>query len=188
MRVLELRAIEAAAPGARALDATAMIAELRMVKDDQELAAMRRAVAVVEAALGAAVAQIRAGMTEREILDDYPDLTEQDIRACLAYAADREQHTMIALTPHEAARLQTFPDFFSFDSVTSRTAWATMIGNAVPPLLATAIAAPDSDIVWAQDSQPSRFFSTNQANQFQTSEKDQSAPCGYAVYKAGSFL
>jgi len=40
---------------------------------------------------------------EREILDDYPDLTEQDIRACLAYAADREQHTMIALTPHEAA-------------------------------------------------------------------------------------
>src|SRR6185436_12865813 len=42
MRVLELRAIEAAAPGAPALDATPMIAELRMVKDDQELAAMRR--------------------------------------------------------------------------------------------------------------------------------------------------
>jgi Xaa-Pro dipeptidase len=67
MRVLELRAIEAAAPGAQAVDATPMIAELRMVKDDQELAAMRRAVAVVEAALGAAVAQIRAGMTEREL-------------------------------------------------------------------------------------------------------------------------
>jgi len=37
MRVLELRAIEAAAPGARVVDATPMIAELRMVKDDQEL-------------------------------------------------------------------------------------------------------------------------------------------------------
>lgn len=67
MRVLELRAIEAAAAGAQTVDATAMIAELRMVKDDQELAAMRRAVAVVEAALGAAVAQIRAGMTELEL-------------------------------------------------------------------------------------------------------------------------
>jgi Xaa-Pro dipeptidase len=67
MRVLELRAIEAAAPGAQVLDATPMIAELRMVKDAQELAAMRRAVAVVEAALGAAVAQIHAGMTEREL-------------------------------------------------------------------------------------------------------------------------
>jgi Xaa-Pro dipeptidase len=67
MRVLELRAIEAVASGAQVLDATAMIAELRMVKDDQELAAMRRAVAVVAAALGAAVAQIRAGMTELEL-------------------------------------------------------------------------------------------------------------------------
>jgi Xaa-Pro dipeptidase len=67
MRVLELRAIESRAPGAQALDATPMIAELRMIKDDQELAAMRRAVAVVEAALGAAVAQIRAGMTELEL-------------------------------------------------------------------------------------------------------------------------
>jgi Xaa-Pro aminopeptidase len=67
MRVLELRAIEAGAPGAQVIDATPMIAELRMVKDDEELAAMRRAVRVVEEALGAAVAQIRAGMTEREL-------------------------------------------------------------------------------------------------------------------------
>jgi len=77
MRVLELRAIEAAAPGALALDATATIAELRMVKDDQELAAMRRAVGVVEAALGAAVAQIRAGMTERELAT----IWEREMRA-----------------------------------------------------------------------------------------------------------
>lgn len=38
------------------------------------------------------------------------------------------------ITPHEAARLQTFPDFFKFDSTTRRTAWAKAIGNAVPPL------------------------------------------------------
>ncbi len=35
------------------------------------------------------------------------------------------------LTPHEAARLQLFPDWFDFGERT-RTAWATTIGNAVP--------------------------------------------------------
>lgn len=30
------------------------------------------------------------GMTQQEILDDFPELTEQDILAVLAYAADRE--------------------------------------------------------------------------------------------------
>jgi len=39
------------------------------------------------------------------------------------------------LTPHEASRIQFIPDFFSFDQVTSRTALARMIGNAVPPKL-----------------------------------------------------
>lgn len=38
------------------------------------------------------------------------------------------------LTPHEAARLQTFPDHFTFGDY-GRTALAQMIGNAVPPLL-----------------------------------------------------
>ena len=31
------------------------------------------------------------GMTEAEILQDFPDLTRDDIRACLAFAADRER-------------------------------------------------------------------------------------------------
>jgi len=30
-------------------------------------------------------------MTEDEILRDFPDLTREDIRACLAFAADRER-------------------------------------------------------------------------------------------------
>ena len=46
------------------------------------------------------------------------------------------------LTPHEAARLQTFPDWFDFSSVSSRGAWARMIGNAVPPLLNAHLAGP----------------------------------------------
>jgi len=32
-----------------------------------------------------------AGMTQAEILADFPDLTENDIRACLAFAADGER-------------------------------------------------------------------------------------------------
>ena len=34
---------------------------------------------------------LAAGMTQAEILADFPDLTEEDIRACLAFAADRER-------------------------------------------------------------------------------------------------
>jgi len=45
------------------------------------------------------------------------------------------------ITPHEAARLQTFPDWFDFESTGRRTAWARMIGNAVPPLVALRVAS-----------------------------------------------
>ena len=31
------------------------------------------------------------GMSYAQLLDEFPDLTEQDILACLAYAADRER-------------------------------------------------------------------------------------------------
>lgn len=43
------------------------------------------------------------------------------------------------LTAHEAARLQFFPDFFDFAGVSSRTALATIIGNAVPMKLPYAV-------------------------------------------------
>lgn len=34
---------------------------------------------------------LASGMTHEQILQDFPYLTEQDILACLAYAADRER-------------------------------------------------------------------------------------------------
>lgn len=34
---------------------------------------------------------LASGMTEDEILRDFPDLTKEDIRASLAFAADRER-------------------------------------------------------------------------------------------------
>ena len=33
------------------------------------------------------LAYLAAGMTQEQILSDFPDLTEEDIRACLVYAA-----------------------------------------------------------------------------------------------------
>jgi uncharacterized protein (DUF433 family) len=35
-------------------------------------------------------------MTEAEILDDFPDLTREDLKACIAYAADRERRFVTA--------------------------------------------------------------------------------------------
>ena len=34
---------------------------------------------------------LASGMTEEEILKDFPDLERDDIRACLEFAADRER-------------------------------------------------------------------------------------------------
>ena len=35
-------------------------------------------------------------MTEEAILDDFPDLTREDLKACIACAADRERRMMLA--------------------------------------------------------------------------------------------
>jgi uncharacterized protein (DUF433 family) len=37
---------------------------------------------------------LAAGMTIEQILTDFPYLTREDVLACLAYAADREQRTL----------------------------------------------------------------------------------------------
>ena len=34
---------------------------------------------------------LAGGMTQEELLGEFPDLTGEDIRACLAFAADRER-------------------------------------------------------------------------------------------------
>jgi uncharacterized protein (DUF433 family) len=38
---------------------------------------------------------LAASRSTEEILADFPDLTEEDIRACLAFAADRERRLFV---------------------------------------------------------------------------------------------
>ena len=37
---------------------------------------------------------LAAGMTHEEIIEGFPEITEEDIRACLAFAADRERRIL----------------------------------------------------------------------------------------------
>jgi uncharacterized protein (DUF433 family) len=48
--------------------------------------------------VGDVLGYLASGMTHGEILRDFPYLTEEDIRACLAFAADRERksETLVA--------------------------------------------------------------------------------------------
>jgi len=39
---------------------------------------------------------LAAGMTSLEIISDFPELTKEDIQACLSYAADRERNLQYA--------------------------------------------------------------------------------------------
>ena len=38
---------------------------------------------------------LASGMSAEEILEDFPDLEAEDIRACLAFAADRERRLRV---------------------------------------------------------------------------------------------
>ena len=44
-------------------------------------------------AVGDVLGYLAGGMSEAQILADFPQLTNADVRACLAYAAERERRT-----------------------------------------------------------------------------------------------
>jgi len=44
--------------------------------------------------VGDVLSYLASGMSEDEVLADFPQLTREDIRACLAFAADRERRLM----------------------------------------------------------------------------------------------
>jgi len=67
MRLMEFRHVKAGAPEAEYPDASDALTTLRLIKDKQEIEAMRRAVKIAQDALEATIPQIKIGMTEREL-------------------------------------------------------------------------------------------------------------------------
>jgi Xaa-Pro dipeptidase len=67
MRLLEFKLLRQHVPSAEYVPADPVMAALRMVKGEDEIAHMRQAIAVTEQALVQTVAAVRPGMTEREI-------------------------------------------------------------------------------------------------------------------------
>ena len=67
MRLLEFRYVKAGAPEADFPDASPVLAALRICKDADEIARMRRAVRIAQDALEATLPHIKVGMTEKEI-------------------------------------------------------------------------------------------------------------------------
>src|ERR1700687_504372 len=49
---------------------------------------------------------LAAGLSPQEIVDDFPELTEEDIRACLEYAADRERR-LVTVTSRSCCSTRT---------------------------------------------------------------------------------
>jgi Xaa-Pro dipeptidase len=70
MRVLELRLFEQAASNLTCEAADDLIAELRMIKDADEITQMRRAVAITEGALDEVLKVVRVGMTEHAVANE----------------------------------------------------------------------------------------------------------------------
>ncbi|WP_417605499.1 M24 family metallopeptidase [Primorskyibacter flagellatus] len=67
MRVFVHHALASAYPGLRIVDAEREISGLRTVKTDADIAALEKAIRISEAALADTVAQVRAGMTEKQV-------------------------------------------------------------------------------------------------------------------------
>jgi Xaa-Pro dipeptidase len=69
MRVTEGQLIEQYAPGAQVIPADDTIQHFRLHKDTTEIEMLCKAIATAEAAIDAVVPQVRAGMTERDIMN-----------------------------------------------------------------------------------------------------------------------
>jgi Xaa-Pro dipeptidase len=77
-RVLELRLVEAASSGTQYVSGEAVVAQIRMQKDQAEISAMRQAVEIAQRALKETMSSIQVGITERELA---AELTLQVLRA-----------------------------------------------------------------------------------------------------------
>ena len=67
---------------------------LRRITIDPEVRFGKPCVRGTRLTVGDVLSYLASGMTEDEILVDFPQLTRDDIRACLAFATDRERRIL----------------------------------------------------------------------------------------------
>lgn len=69
-----------------------MITEHPAITSDPQRRSGRSCVRDLRISVGDVLGWLAEGQTPEQIVADYPELTLDDIRACLAYAAARESH------------------------------------------------------------------------------------------------
>lgn len=63
-----------------------------LITTDPQRRGGRPCVRGLRISVGDVLGWLAQGLSTEQILGDYPELTPEDIRACLAYAASRESH------------------------------------------------------------------------------------------------
>ncbi len=87
--------VEEAARAARAdQDYTFEMDPLQRIVVDPAVRFGKPCVRGTRISVGEILGYLATGMTEDQILADFPQLTRDGIRACLAYAAERERRTL----------------------------------------------------------------------------------------------
>ena len=67
---------------------------LERITIDQSVRFGKPSVRGTRITVGGVLSYLAAGMTEEQIVSEFSQLTREDIRACLAYAAERERRSV----------------------------------------------------------------------------------------------
>ena len=77
-----------------ALPYTVVVSLLDRISLDPAIRFGKPCVRGTRIAVGDILGYLAGGMSEDQVLADFPQLSRDDIRACLAYAAERERRTL----------------------------------------------------------------------------------------------
>jgi uncharacterized protein (DUF433 family) len=67
---------------------------LERISVDSEIRFGKPCIRGTRISVGDVLGYLAGGMSEDELLKEFPQLKREDIRACLAYAAERERRTL----------------------------------------------------------------------------------------------
>ncbi len=101
---------------------------------------------------------LASGMTYQEILDDFPYLTQEDILACLSYAADREHQTLLVQAWSCCSITTSHPNWCSGLQIYSQTQPMCMPLDWTKPTISTSGITPNA---MTSSSSPKTATTTN---------------------------